>query len=197
MHDTPPPPPAHQRDDETLLADLCIALRDVGVRDGDLPAGQRVLSGIEDVRSVYGELQRRGIDPTARLDELSVQTRWRMNDLLRDCLAFPRTLPYVKEADGIRRFLRCILCHKAERPPDSTQFWMCDGCLRRVTEAIERREPIDGIVLFRTYNAEARCAHADAETVLATYSWASDIVFGNCGWCFHEEVGRRAAHLGA
>ncbi|HZN66235.1 MAG TPA: hypothetical protein VFB66_13175 [Tepidisphaeraceae bacterium] len=75
MHDTPPPPPPHERDTGTLLDDLCVALRDVGVSDYELPAGARVLKAIESVRVIYHELRHRGVDPTERLQELSEQTR--------------------------------------------------------------------------------------------------------------------------
>jgi hypothetical protein len=68
---------------------------------------------------------------------------------------------------------------------------MCDDCLRRVLRAIEAREPIDGIVLFRTYNPGARCEHADADTVLASELWA-DTIFGNCGLCLRQELDRRS-----
>ncbi len=191
MHDTPPPPPPHERDTPTLLDDLCVALRDVGVFDYELPTGARVLKAVESVRAIYLELNQRGVDPTGRLQELSEQTRWRMLDLLKDCLAFPRVMPYVREQDGLRRHLRCDLCRKAERPPDARVFWSCDSCLRRIVGAIERREPIEGVVLFRTYNGESRCDHADAETVLASVGW-SDTIFGNCRRCIEEELDRRA-----
>ena len=116
-----------------------------------------------------------------------------MGDLLHDCLSFPEATPYVQEKDGIRRSLRCALCHKAERPPDAREFSFCDDCLRRLVGAIEQREPIDGVVLFRTYNAGARCGHADADTVLASVEWAGDTIFGNCRRCIEDEVDRRAA----
>jgi hypothetical protein len=196
MHDTPPPPPPQERDTVTLLEDLCVALRDVGVYDYELPAGARVLKAVEDVRAIHHELEHRGADPTERLAELSEQTRWQMAALLQDCLGYPQVTPYVREQDGVRRHLRCYLCRQAERPADARTFWFCDGCLRRILVAIDRREPIDGVVLFRTYNEGCRCEHADAETVLASESW-SDTIFGNCRRCFEDELARRANGAGA
>ena len=45
---------------------------------------------------------------------------------------------------------------------------------------------------FRTYNPESRCAHADADTVLACLGWG-DTVFGHCRQCIEAELDRRAA----
>jgi hypothetical protein len=191
MLNTPPPPPPDQRDTDTLVEDLCVALRNVGVHDSELPDGARVLKAIEQVRTFHQELVRRGVGLSDRLEELSQQTRWRMGELLDECLRFPAVMPYVKEMDGVRRYLRCGLCGRAERPVDPGPFWMCDGCMRRTVEAIDRREPTEGVVLFRTYNPDARCGHADAETVLAAIGWY-DVIFGNCRRCFEEELSRRA-----
>jgi hypothetical protein len=189
MHDTPPPPPIHQRDTRTLVEDLCVELRNVGVYDSGLPDGSRVLAAIGAVREIAAELGSRGVDYSARLAELSEQTRWRMADLLADCLAFPKTTPYVRATDGIRRTLRCGLCRQADYPPGASQR-ICDDCPRRVVNAIEQRSPIDGIVLFRTYSPRARCTHADSETVLAVVFWTDD-VDGQCRTCFQDELDRR------
>ena len=190
MLNTSPPPPPHERDTPTLVEDLCIALRDVGVHDAELPDGPRVLDAIERVGTIHRELTRRRVDLAMPLRELSTQTHWRMEDLLEDCLAFPHAMPYVREEDGVRRTLRCGLCRKGERPPDDKVFWLCDGCLRRAIDSIDRREPAKDLLLFRTYNPESRCAHADADTVLAATGWY-DFVFGNCRRCFEEELNRR------
>jgi hypothetical protein len=114
-----------------------------------------------------------------------------MEVLLAECRDYPRTIPYVREEDGIRRRLRCTLCGTAERPQNAKQFWMCDACIRRVLRAIQHREPIDKIILFRTYNVAARCEHANAETVLAAEAW-NDTIFGNCEKCFEIELAQRA-----
>jgi hypothetical protein len=193
MRDTAPPPPVGERATNTLVEDLCFALRDVGVFDSELPGGPRVVAAIENVRTIVHELALRCVDVRERLNDLTEQTRWRMNDLLKDCLAYPDTLPYVKELDGIRRCLRCTLCQKAERPHTSKQFWMCDGCIGRIVESIRHRKPINGIVLFRTYNVDSRCEHADSETVLAAEVW-NDTIFGNCEQCFKNELMHRVAH---
>jgi hypothetical protein len=191
MHDTPPPPPVGNRDTPVLLDDLCIALREVGVRDYELPHGQRVVRAVEDVCAIDAELRRRNIDSSSRLRELSTQTHWQMEMLLADCRNYPKTIPYVREEDGIRRRLRCTLCCQAERPQNAKQFWMCDACIRRVIDAIQRRLPIDKIILFRSYSIPARCLHADEDTVLAAEVW-NDTIFGNCEECFKTELLHRA-----
>ena len=192
MSDTPPARPIAQRDSQTLLEDLCIALRYVGMSNYQFhPDDAR--KKITEVQSIHQELSRRHFDPTDRLTELSQQTKWRMLDLLEDCLAYPRAVPYVKDPDGIRIHLRCHLCRTAEHPPNP-EFWMCDNCLKRVIDSIESKTPINGIILFRTFNTSARCAHADSDTVLAADSW-QETIFGNCAKCFTEELQRRSSGL--
>jgi hypothetical protein len=41
MQSTPPPLPMKQRPTDELIEDLCLALRDVGVRDYSLPNDER------------------------------------------------------------------------------------------------------------------------------------------------------------
>lgn len=192
MANTPPRPPVHQRSDEELLEDLCRELREVAVNESDLPQGDRVITHVREVCAVHAELASRRIDPRSTLERLSEETRWQIPLLLTDCLAYPRQLPYVREPDGIRRHLRCHLCTKAERPPDAKVFWFCDLCMRRVLDAVQQRSPIPGIILFRTYNAECRCPHADADTVLAGQGqYYVEEVYGVCERCIHDEIQRR------
>ena len=190
MADTPPGPPIHRRSDEELLGDLCIELRHVACNDYGLPHGEGVIAHIREVCGIHVELASRRVDYRSRLERLSEETRWQMPTLLDDCLAFPERLPYVREADGIRRSLRCHLCSNAERPSDAKVFWFCDDCLRRVLDAVRQRTPSQGIVLFRTYSTECRCTHADADTVLAT-DHSGDVLFGVCERCIHDELQRR------
>jgi hypothetical protein len=90
MANTPPPPPVSERPTEQLLDELCVELRNVGVKDWSLPDDERVLAHIKQVSSIHRELIGRQISLTARLSELSSQTNWKMMLLLEDCLAFQR-----------------------------------------------------------------------------------------------------------
>src|SRR6266567_4141676 len=191
MANSPPTIPVQKRRDEELLEDLCVELRHVGVGDHDLPNGQRILPHIQEVVAIHAELARRGVDWRPRVDRLSTETKWQMPSLLDDCLAFPERLPFVREPDGIRRTLRCQLCSRAERPVDAKLFWFCDPCMRRVTEALHQRAPVQGITLFRTYNAECRCPHADADTVLAADLYMVEQLHGVCERCILDELERR------
>ena len=190
MANSPPPVPVQKRGVEELLEALCIELRHVGVGDYDLPNGQRILPHIREVVSIHAELVRREVDWRPRLKVLSGETKWQMIQLLDDCLAFPTRLPFVREQDGISRTLRCSLCLKAERPVDVKLFWFCDACMHRVAEAMNQRTPLKGVILFRTYNAECRCVHADADTVLAAEHYTDDLN-GVCEKCIHHELERR------
>jgi hypothetical protein len=192
MKNTPPPVPIGERDTPSLIEDLCLALRNVGVYDWDLPNGERVQQQIAAVRDIKRELDLRTIQTDDRIIRLSNETNWRMQDLLQDCLTFPDTMPYVKDVDGNRRTLRCWLCRSHERPADAQVFWWCNECLIRVLQAIQQRKPLDGIILFRTYNPDARCQHADFETVLVAAS-DSEKVYGNCAKCMEDELTRRTS----
>jgi hypothetical protein len=183
--------PIPERDTDTLLEDLCIALRNVGVFDHDLPDGAEIRQHINAVCAIKRELDRRGISIGDRVTRLSAETNWRMTDLLAECLSFPDSMPYVKEADGIRRSLRCQLCQKREQPVNAQLFWWCDECMVDVLHAIERAQPVPGVILFRTYNADARCQHADSETVLVTAHYYSETLYGYCGQYLAQELARR------
>ena len=74
---TPAPPPIACRADNTLIEDLCIALRHV-VTQSD----ERACVAIDEVIALYEELSRRGIDSDAALNLLSTQTGWQTHVLL-------------------------------------------------------------------------------------------------------------------
>jgi hypothetical protein len=71
MANTPPDPPVKHRDTKTLVEDLCIALRNVGVWDNELPGGDNVRSFIEETKTIHAELKRRGVDLDSRVAQLS------------------------------------------------------------------------------------------------------------------------------
>jgi hypothetical protein len=191
MANTPTRSPIEKRDDDELLKDLGIELRSVACGDYGLPNNPKTVASIGAVQAIATELSRRGIDTHSSIQELSAQTKWQMDVLLAECLRYPKVLPFVREADGIRRSLRCHLCSKNERPIDAKVFWFCRFCMQRVVEAVRTTSPIDGILLFRTYNTDNRCHHATHETVLAADSLYDSSVFGVCEVCILEELGRR------
>lgn len=129
MKNTPAELPIEQRETEELVEDLCLALRDVGVSDYDLPEGKQAVSAVLRVQQLHGELSRRGADVTRRIERLSVETSWQMIPLLRECLMYPEVIPYVRERDGIRRALRCPACREREMPRrGGVGVWLCDAC---------------------------------------------------------------------
>jgi hypothetical protein len=190
MANTPPEPPIKDRDSKKLLEDLCIALRNVGVWDSELPGGDAVRNYIEESKMIHAELKRRGVDLDTRVSQLSDESGWLMGELLKDCLDFPTTLPYVKEADGIRRYFRCWLCKEREFAHDAKRFLLCEQCLQRLLTAIRERVPSKGVMLYRTYNENKRCHHSDSETVLATLEQNFDNFSGFCEQCILEELER-------
>ena len=193
IRNTAPPPPPSELSDEELLEQLAIALREVGMWDHTLARGDA--SGEAKVRAVQKlsvEVARRGLDPTARLEQLTAETEWLMVQLYAECIEFPRVVPLVKERDGVRRSLRCPLCNRRE-VPDLRGIWLCDDCLDRVGSAFTSHTPIPGVFLFRTYTPEKWCKHADAETILMALDFYEDIPVGACSSCFDEERARRRA----
>jgi hypothetical protein len=190
MANTPPRPPVRERPSQELVEDLCIELRHVACGDYDLPAGERVVAHVREVAAIHQELRSRGVDFRRCLEVLTEETKWQILPLLDDCVAYPKALPYVREMDGIRRTLRCQLCRKAERPVDARLFWYCERCMHTLVEAVRQRSPVQGIVLFRTYNPEFRCSHASGDTVLAADSYI-DQLSGVCERCIQEEIERR------
>jgi hypothetical protein len=191
MRNTPPKSPIEQRETAELIEDLCIALRDVGgswFPDYD----EHVPKKIEEVQRLHAELMARNVDLSARISRLTEETSWRMEDLLRDCLSYPKAIPYVRDKDGVRRALRCPLCHRGEIP-DRFGVWMCNNCLLVAIESVRSRVPAKGLILFRTYNESKRCKHADSETVLMAFDDEYDFQMGTnyCMRCLVEEQERR------
>ena len=182
--------PLRERSSEELLEGLVTGLRHVGDGDHELPRGELVTAHVRQVRAIHAELAGRGVDWRPQLEQLGAETRWQVDMLLEDCLAFPERIPYVRESDGIRRALRCRLCGKTERPADAKVFSFCDECLRRGIEAIRLRAPCPGIILFRTYNPESRCPHANEDTVLAGENYIEELS-GVCEKCLRDELERR------
>jgi len=174
---------------------LCLALRDVSVFNGLLPDGAVVLEKIDDVKTIFAELSKRGMEVASTLEELSAKTNRKMDDLLQDCIAYPARIPFEKGLDGIQERLRCSLCRKTEHPEEieETVFWMCDRCLDRTVDAIENRTPFPGLFLDRTYTESKRCPHANSESVLATVFWSDDDWWetGRCKECYLNEKQRR------
>lgn len=190
MRNTLPEPPVEQRDTPKLIDDLCLALRDVGVRDYGLPDDERGLASIECVQQIHSELEKRGVDYRSRITQLSEETKWQMELLLRECLAYPEVVPYVREADGVRRAFRCSICRKREFP-DHTGLVLCTTCLRQSAESIRKRVPWGGLLLLRIYNESYWCRHADAETVMAAFDDYETLGYGWCAQCITEELERR------
>jgi hypothetical protein len=90
-----------------LTDQLSLCLRDVGVMGHDLPTGPRVLAAVTRFQELHRELLRRGPPDDRSLVELLEVTGWRMSQLLADCLLYPEVISYVREADNLRRALRC------------------------------------------------------------------------------------------
>lgn len=151
---------------------------------------------IEFVQRVQGLLASRSVDVTEGLEELTAQTGWLMKPLLEECLQWPNVHPHVREPDGIRRLLQCWLCREREHPEGSGEALcadetLCDSCLLRMIDLLDKRTPPDGVIFFRTYNKSRWCPHADSETVLMTCDEYDFLADGRCSRCLADEYKRR------
>ena len=196
VRDSDPEPPLSRWGDEDLLEELPTALRHVAMGEWNLPEDRKALEKLSRVKEIAGLLRARGVSPIDRLEKLTEETGWRMVPFYEECLAYPGQRPWIRDKDdGIRRLLRCSMCGKREHP-EGDPSWLgslCDACLGDVRSAIERRSPIPGLLLFRTYNPDARCPHAGPETVLAApyVDYEESLLQGSCGRCVDEALERR------
>ncbi|MEJ7848308.1 MAG: hypothetical protein WKF92_09490 [Pyrinomonadaceae bacterium] len=190
MQNTPSQLPITQRPTDELIEDLCLALRDVGVRTWSLPNDDFAVSAVRNVQQIYALLRQRNADIRSRIERLSEETSWQMKTLLEECLAFPEVIPYVKDADGVRRALRCSICQKREHL-DREGIWLCDVCLAQAKDSIESLIPMKGLLLLRIYNEENWCKHANSETVLIAFDDYDTLGNIYCNQCFSEEQARR------
>jgi hypothetical protein len=194
MRPTDPRAPISGRESSTLLEDLCVALRDVGVHDRRGLPSDRQKAAIGRVQSLDQELSGRGVAIRERISQLSAETGWLMEQLLDERREYPRTRPRLRDHDGIRRALRCSGCRTRERPESDEHFFICNYCLRMVSGLLEQRASGPHALIFRSYTPEARCEHADESTPVAVYPWHGehdDIARGFCETCIAEELRRR------
>lgn len=201
MRPTDPPPPQSERASQTLIEELCLALRDVGVRSQFLPYGgplPDLAFEVERVRTVANELRLRAVDVTERLDTLTQETQWQMRELFSECMRYPETHPWVRDAkSGLRIALRCEGCGTKAFPEQSRRLRLCDDCLTIMDTALATAKPMQRLLLYRTYTPEARCEHAGDDTVLGVYpwttEWSEDFPVGFCRTCLSLELARRRA----
>ena len=184
MRPSPPELPIPSRPTETLLEDLDVALRKVALKYHP--------SDVDSVRRIHAELQQRTVKLGRILRKLSKATGWMMDDLLEQCLSGTEEYPRVRLLNGLRRDQLCYGCKKRERPEDPTAFLVCDDCLKAMLRAVERRDPSAGMFVYRTYSPEARCKHANDETVLVLYPWW-EAEAGVCATCLREAITERSA----
>ena len=201
MRTRDPIPNLAEQNLETLIDELCLALRDVGVSTQYLPEvrpPQDISHAVGIVQCLAEELRRRDTDLTPRLKTLSEETKWKMSDLYAECLSYPATRPWVKAAsDGLRIALRCKACDKNEFPEHSQRLRLCCSCLDNFDTALAMATPREFLLLYRTYTKDARCEHADDDTVLGVYPWVLEysdcFPLGFCRICIANEQSKRSS----
>lgn len=155
--------------------------------------GDEMQDRVSLVLALVGELQARAVDVLPRLVRLTQETGWLMPELLEECRAYPARLPHVRELDGVRRDLRCSYCRRVEYPEDDVTLAACDGCVQRMIDSCDSLQPVPGTILFRTYNDDWRCDHADADTVLLAADLYSEGFLGpgRCRDCLKQLLAAR------
>ena len=187
------------RETEELLNDLCVALREVAVWERSLPTGERARESVQNAVDIARELEKRNASFDSRLEELSKETGWMMRQLLEECRQFPGVVPTVRDSDGVRRQLRCSYCKVRERRETELKYWACDACFQLFIQSFESLVPIKGTVLFRTYNANWRCKHADENTIVLGRDHFEDGIHGpgECKQCLEAQLAALQERLGA
>lgn len=184
--------------DTVLLQELIARLEFVGAGGLAVPNPTMDLA-LGNIQCIHAELRRRGLSPNEQLLRLGERKQWRVQSFFEDCLVYPTRLPYVRELDGIRLCFRCWICRNAEFPPippaiefppQQRAYHYCDRCLAHLMTALHEGKPLKNFLIFRTFSAEARCVHADSDTVLAC-ELSSDNIIGFCEECIREELRRR------
>jgi hypothetical protein len=125
---------------------------------------------VERVRMAMAELRRPRVDPAARLNALSDETKRLMNPLLEE-----------------------------EFPEDSQLIRLCGACLGVLRDTVAAPRATERMLLHRTCSPEARCEHAGDDTVLGVYpwfaEWSEDFPVGLCRVGVANEERRRNAGL--
>ena len=78
FRNTPERSTVEKRDSSELLEDLCIALREVAIREDFLPKSEVARAAVQEAVLIAKELDARGMNATERIDLLSQETGWRM-----------------------------------------------------------------------------------------------------------------------
>jgi hypothetical protein len=89
-----------------LIEKLCIELRYVGCGDTSLPNDIQTINHILEVKKISKILNNHTKQTTQlskRLKQLTKETKWLMEDLYKDCIDYPSTIPYVKLLNGKKR----------------------------------------------------------------------------------------------
>jgi hypothetical protein len=102
---------------------LCLALRDIGVFNRELPDGQSPREAIARAKNLHAEIRKRGLNVSYRISRLSDETNWDMTSLLRDTLAFPHAVPYLASTPDPR----CGGC--GERISRKATLSLCPQCI--------------------------------------------------------------------
>lgn len=200
MRSTPPLPPISARKTEDVVEELCIALRKLAISTQYLlySGPPDIETEAAEVKSICAELTKRGVDPTARLATLTIETGWLMEPLHQEALGYPNCRPWVRAAkDGIRLALRCQVCEEREFPATVNCISLCDQCLEVLQLALMSPTDTPRMLLYRSFTAAKRCEHATDDTVLGVYpwplEWTDEFDVGVCLQCIEAEWSKRAA----
>jgi predicted RNA-binding Zn-ribbon protein involved in translation (DUF1610 family) len=112
------------------VEELCLALRDVGVFNRQLPDGIDVRKAIFRAKTIYAEIEHRSLDLTPRIARLSNETRWDMESLFISTIAFPQAVPYLVSTPDPR----CGHCGK--QISRKATLALCPNCTRDAMEDI-------------------------------------------------------------
>lgn len=180
------------RESETLIDDLFIALREVAVREGGLPSSLQAIKWIKNVQEIHHELEFRNVSLNEKILELNKQTNWLMDIYLQDCLSWPKTIPLVRENDGIRRLRRCCICRKAEMPLSGNGMPFCDLCLNEIGLILEKGvSTFSELMLISPKIPDTDCGHVYRNSLIISYEYNEDFTYYYCKKCVLQELVKR------
>jgi hypothetical protein len=130
IRNTPPPLPFPEWQDDPLTEELCLALRLIGVLNGQLPDGEQVRAAIRRVQEIHHELARRSLAIGPRIRRLSTEMGWDIETLLHDSLVYPQAIPYLAQ----RPDPTCGNCGKGI--PRTAILALCQECVEKGLEII-------------------------------------------------------------
>ena len=122
--------PIDEWSEELLVEELLDGLREVGVRNEELPDLGEIRTLIVKIKLLWAQVTRRDINIDIAITVLAQQTGWPMRRILEASLQFPSQIPFIN-TECVRLCGNC-----GEVRPRSAALSLCDDCLEMGLEKL-------------------------------------------------------------